>query len=287
MICKQRRYEPVNALLAGFILLCIFLCAVMIIGGTLYPPQLAHGATSPPSVAYVPSDPSEWLPTADARQVETGGYWLAYDGRSRTARYVIEVLTPKSLVKHVDRASGFKADPTAPPEARAIPADYVGSGFDQGHLAPAADWMTSDKLQSATFLLSNVAPQVPSCNRGVWKLLETHVRDVASSNDVTIVVTAPLYLPDSAGRFTVATVGKNGVWVPTHFGKAICVFKSGDSQLAAWIVPNTDDTEHDPHCYQVTVDAFESASGLDVFAPLPDAQEKPLEAKINVVPEPD
>lgn len=218
----------------------------------------------------------DWLPTADARL--EGGYWLSYDGRTKTARYVLEILRPDQLEKATERVASFKADPAAPKECRASPRDYEGSGYDKGHLAPAADWAQSAELQAATFILSNAVPQEPACNRIIWRMLETHVRAIAAESQLAIVVTAPVYLSDD-GHLTIELVGANQVWKPTHLAKAI-IWQHGDGfiESAAWIIPNTTDEDGNFARYQVTVDDFEAAAGVDVFAALPDAIEPSVES---------
>lgn len=245
--------------------------------GSMFDPMLSETAAE------------HWLPTKDARQVPGGGYYLAYDGRARTARYVLELLTRTSLRKKVTRAAGFRADEDAPAEARATPASYERSGYDQGHLAPAADWMGSDKQQAATFILSNAAPQMPSINRGVWKALESHVRTVAEESNGAVVITAPLYMPDPGEKsFTIEVIGKDRVWVPSHFGKAmLCQDGVGRWSMSAWIVPNVAVEDPDYHCYSVTMDEFESALGIDLWAALPDGIEKELEKRPKLVPVPE
>lgn len=219
-------------------------------------------------------DASAWLPTADARPV--GDYFLSYDGRTRSARYVVEVLTPASLAKRVSRATGFRVDAAAIAEARATPADYAGSGFDQGHLAPAADHLRDSEAQLATFVLSNVAPQTPESNRGTWKQLEEHVRNLASECERAIVVTAPAYYSRDRPQLTVELIGRNRVWVPTHFAKAVCLQRAGSVELRAWLVPNDlCDVSYD--ACEISVDEFESVVGVDVFAPLDDRTEAQLE----------
>lgn len=218
----------------------------------------------------------DWLPTADARQ--EGGFWLSYDGRTKTARYVLEVLRPDSLEKATERTASFRVDTNAPRECRATPKDYEGSGYDKGHLAPAADWAQSAELQAATFTISNAVPQEPQCNRIGWRMLEEHVRKLAIKSQLAIVVTAPAYLSDN-GTLKIELVGASGVWKPTHICKAVLwQHDDGFIESAAWIVPNTKDESGDFSRYQCTVDDFEAAAGVDVFAALPDSVEPSIES---------
>ncbi|MHC4880887.1 MAG: DNA/RNA non-specific endonuclease [Planctomycetota bacterium] len=219
---------------------------------------------------------STWLPTKDARPV--GGYWLAYDGRTKSARYVVELLTP-SDGDGAGRHSGFRTDPDALPEARAIDDDYAGEPYDRGHLAPSADHEASAELNRATFILSNAAPQDPSLNRGQWRSLEAFVRQIGNRQPC-LVVTAPLYLPDAQGDISLTTIGDSNVWVPTHFGKAVYFNGPRGPTAIAWVIPNANPGDGDRAHYdafRVSIDRFESAAGIDLFAPLPDDLEDDLE----------
>ena len=78
--------------------------------------------------------------------------------------------------------SSFKFQPDArcganPPTS----IDYLLSGYDRGHLCPAADRSASKARMKATFLLSNVVPQSPSLNRGDWKRYEDAARRYATN----------------------------------------------------------------------------------------------------------
>jgi endonuclease G len=55
--------------------------------------------------------------------------------------------------------------------------DYEKSGYDRGHLAPAADMGFSKITMAESFYYSNMSPQVPGFNRGIWKQLEEQTRN--------------------------------------------------------------------------------------------------------------
>ncbi len=95
------------------------------------------------------------------------GYVLAYDGRAKTALWVQEELTKETVSGSVQRSQfHFVPDADIPRVIQSDTADYRGSGFDRGHLAPAADHRSSSNAMRETFYLSNVSPQVPQFNRG-------------------------------------------------------------------------------------------------------------------------
>ena len=81
------------------------------------------------------------------------------------------------------RKDNFKPDPLLPKETD-LGADYVGSGFDRGHLMPAkSNQCQTPSVQDECFYYSNMAAQYHRLNAGDWKSLETMTRDVAVKED--------------------------------------------------------------------------------------------------------
>ena len=81
------------------------------------------------------------------------------------------------------RRDAFQPDPQAIVETD-IKADYVGSGYDRGHMSPAASnqCQTAD-VQIQSFYMSNMAAQTHRLNAGDWKSLEFLTREWASKYD--------------------------------------------------------------------------------------------------------
>jgi len=81
------------------------------------------------------------------------------------------------------RKDNFKPDPLLPKETD-LGADYVGSGFDRGHLMPAkSNQCQTQSVQDECFYYSNMAAQYHRLNAGDWKSLETMTRDIAVKED--------------------------------------------------------------------------------------------------------
>lgn len=201
--------------------------------------------------------------------IEHAGYSLAYDGKTRNASWVHETITADSLEGSADRARcDFMEDPLVPSPFRATKADYQGSGFDRGHMRPAANAKASPASMQETFYLSNICPQVPKLNRGYWSQLEKYVRALASQYKVLHVYTGPLYLPqkeaDGKRYVKYQVIGPNDVAVPTHFFKVIVAEKaSGAKDIEAYIVPNSavsPDTLHT--AFRTTLEKVERAAGV-------------------------
>ena len=71
--------------------------------------------------------------------------------------------------------------------------DYRRSGYDRGHLAPAADMAFDNLAMSESFYMSNMSPQNSKLNRGLWARLENRIRDwVRRGDGDAYVITAPI-----------------------------------------------------------------------------------------------
>jgi len=94
--------------------------------------------------------------------------------------------------------------------------DFKGSGFDKGHLVPAGDFYWNQLLKNESFVLSNVSPQAPSLNRGIWARLEEAIRArVLSSDSEAYVVTGVIHHPGED------EMGGRRVGIPSFFYKII------------------------------------------------------------------
>lgn len=115
---------------------------------------------------------------------------------------------------------------------RATHDDYTHSGFDRGHMVPAADRSRCLSSMKQTFLMTNVCPQVPSLNRGAWKSLENACRQVAENGTPVRIVADAVFWPADTQR-----IGRNGVAVPHGFVKTVYCSHT-DSILYAKYFPN-------------------------------------------------
>lgn len=126
-------------------------------------------------------------------------FTIGYSWHHRQAKWTLEIISQESLMvqdlPEVERQDYFRADLRIPRRFRAGLGAYVGSGFDRGHLVASADKDLLEIQNSETFLLSNMSPQTPSFNRGIWKNLERAVRELDQDPDIfeTYVLTAPVF----------------------------------------------------------------------------------------------
>jgi endonuclease G, mitochondrial len=203
------------------------------------------------------------------------GYSLVYSEEHEQAKWVAYVLNKKELSGTFPRSDNFNEDP-AVSSGSASNSDYSKSGYDRGHLAPAADMKWSEKAMSESFYYSNMSPQLPAFNRGIWKILEEKVRDWALENDSILIVTGPI-LP-SKNEKKLATIGHNSVAVPKYYYKAILDFKKEKSKSIAFVLPNKG-SKMPLKSFVVSIDSLEKLSKIDFFYKLDDKLETSIESK--------
>jgi endonuclease G len=245
---------------------------------------------APPSTAdgFANNVHLQWgFPGGSCSPLNKDVYITCHDNERRLPQWVTYRLRRQDLENPVsERTDDFRPDPELEAIARAELADYRSSGYDRGHMAPAADFKRSDDAMSTTFLLSNMAPQRPNLNRRIWAQLEDQVRQLTQSHGRVWIFTGALYLDGNDRPTTPAATINGRVAVPTHFYKAIlCEHANGNRELFGYLLPNQLDPIADPlDSFAVTVDRLEELSGLDFFAALPDAEETQLQRIRRVIP---
>jgi len=151
--------------------------------------------------------------------------------------------------------------------------DYLKSGYDKGHLAPAADMGWSALTMKESFYFSNMSPQLPGFNRGVWKRLEELMRSWAIDNKAIYIVTGPLL---SKG---LPAIGSNGVSIPNYYYKVILDYTQPEIHAIGFILPNASSSAS-LSTFAISVDEVERQTGIDFFPALPDDQETKLEKEV-------
>ena len=200
------------------------------------------------------------------------GYRLGYDNTTKLATWVAYRLTFDKLTEpSVERSNNFQVDHEV--LASADPKDYVHTGFDRGHLAPAADMSSSEEEMQESFLMTNISPQLPSFNRGIWKNLERAVRIWARRESSVYVITGPILSREATHK----TIGKNQIPVPEYFYKVI-LDETEPRKMIGFIIPNSA-TTNSFWSFAMSVDDVEAFTGLDFFRGLPG--ERKLESKFN------
>lgn len=206
--------------------------------------------------------------------VEHQFYTLKYNEKTEQPDWVAYTLKKVNLDNSkFKRTDNFREDPDVKTKSAAL-ADYKGSGYDRGHLAPAADFSWTKEGMSESFYMSNMSPQQPGFNRGIWKKLEERVRDWARSNNEIYVVTGPIFLGKGE------KIGKNKVVVPDQYYKVILELNGKEIKGIGFILSN-EKSSKDLRAFAMSIDEVEKATGLDFFPGIPDPLENKIEQTFN------
>ncbi len=216
---------------------------------------------------------ADFLPVPAKDLVRHRYYTLSYNEQFEQANWVCYVLTDSMVVNGgEERSNKFKIDKLVA-TGSAKSSDYTKSGYDRGHLCPAADMGFNPVAMEESFMMSNISPQTPDFNRGIWKTLETSVRNWAKQERQIIVVTGPIF-KDNKG-----SIGQDEVAVPGYFFKII--FDDTDSpKMLAFIFPNAK-SDRPLTDFAVPTDKAEKLTGYDFFSQLPDELETRLESRVD------
>ena len=215
------------------------------------------------------------IPSGQGQIVNREGYAFCYSEKHEQPLWVAYQLTKDEVLSKVaKRKDNFRKDPLIKTGSAAL-ADYKGSGYDRGHLAPAADMAWSEKAMSESFYLSNMSPQVPGLNRGMWKDLEARVRDWSMVNEELYVYTGALIRPGYK------SIGTNKVTVPQWYYKVIVDVHPPELKAIAFIMPNRK-PQKSMQEFVVTIDKLEEVTGLDFLSALNDAQQSKLESSYDL-----
>lgn len=192
------------------------------------------------------------------------GFYLVYNEEHEQADWVAYELTQeKAQAKIAKRTDKFLVDPLIQ-TGSATNEDYYKSGYDRGHLAPAADMSFSHESMAASFYYSNMSPQAPSFNRGIWAKLEETVRQWVIKNKHVLIVTGPVLNAEALG-----SIGPNNVTVPSAYYKVLLDISGNDYKGIAFILPNEGSKEA-LSSFVFTIDEAEEITGINFFPLLPE-----------------
>jgi endonuclease G, mitochondrial len=194
-------------------------------------------------------------------------YAIHYRYDTKTAEYVVEHVTIEGTTGSSKRKDDFRPDPAIPAQHNASLKDYAGNPYDRGHLAPAGNNTQNDQVMSESFFLSNMVPQVPNHNRGIWKQLETFVRDWVVDHGMDLYV-----ISGTAYNKEFKTIGEGRVGVPDQLWKVIIDRKEG--KAIAFVFPNTALPVEDLPKYVTTVAEVEKLTGINFMPKLPKEKSK-------------
>ncbi|WP_247666530.1 DNA/RNA non-specific endonuclease [Aquimarina sp. MMG015] len=212
-----------------------------------------------------------YLPTSTTNAIIShDNYILSYSEKHEQPEWVAYELKKEHLSKNEFKRPFFEVDD----KVRSSSADwrnYKNTGYDKGHLCPAADRRFTYDAFEETFLTSNISPQNHEFNAGIWNQLEQKTRYWAKIYNGVYVITGGILTDD------LKTIGYEAVSVPKYFYKVILDYSSKKPKMVAFLIPNKD-TNKRLSSFVVTTDSIEKLSGIDFFPELSDDLENKLEA---------
>lgn len=197
------------------------------------------------------------------------GFRLSFNRHNRTPNWVAWELLGRETEGEAKRHNKFWQDRRV--DGCPTTDDYKNSGYDRGHMCPAAEQRWSRKAMDDCFVMANMCPQDHALNSGAWNTLENKERLWARRDSAIVIVAGPLYEPDSRN-----TIG-DGVLVPSAFFKVLLAPYVDKPRSIAFVYPNMSSPGNMQN-YVMTVDDLERLTGYDFFAALPDSLENEVEA---------
>jgi len=196
----------------------------------------------------------------------------------------------EQLEGNLSREDKFRTDPQLK-GPKATPQDYARSGYDRGHQAPAGNQTTDPELKAETFYMSNMAPQLPTLNRQIWRMLEEKTRGWVKEYGHAYEFTGSVFFdrkeddPATAdGTLSYRTIGKSAVAVPSGFYKIVIVEEGGAWKSIAFVLPNQDyKSPYDLEPYVTSVLWIEQHTGINFMPDLSPQERETLETHVSTI----
>ncbi len=201
------------------------------------------------------------------------GFTLSYNSKTLIPNWVAYELTSSEVDGQYPRGNGFGMDLDYKGR-QAMREDYSNSGWDKGHMAPAADMKWSRTAMYESFYLTNICPQDHELNGNDWLTLEKLGREWAKRFGSVYIVCGPII-----GNSYYGTIGNNKVVVPDAFYKAFLVVQDHRYHAIGFIMPN-ESKHHRIQEYALSVNELEEKIGIDLFPNIDDSIEEMIESDL-------
>jgi len=198
-------------------------------------------------------------------------FLISYSNIHEQPEWAFYKLNKQMISGKTKRMHYFRKDTQVIDETPSM-TDYKNSGFDRGHLVPAADMKLNRDSMRSTFVMSNVVPQRPGFNRKTWKILETKVRDFVKKKESIFVITGPV-LEGGLKKFS-----EQKISVPDRFYKILFRIVATRVEAISFLVPHNASST-DLREFVTSIDEIESVTGNDFLKGLPDHIEEELESE--------
>ncbi|CAN5443742.1 hypothetical protein BH10ACI1_BH10ACI1_17140 [soil metagenome] len=211
-------------------------------------------------------------------------YSLSYNRSKGTVNWTAWRLD-STWIGSAPRQDDFRPDPNLPAGwYQVTDTDYVGSGYDRGHMCPSGDRTRSIPDNSATFFMTNMVPQLAANNQGPWEDLESYCRTIAGQGNEIYIFSGPVG--------NVGTIAGGRVVVPQVTWKVVLILPNGTNDLSrvnkgtrafGIIVPNQTSGGVNINDlwrkYRVTVNSVEVLTGYNFFSNVPKNTQQIIERR--------
>jgi endonuclease G, mitochondrial len=258
-----------------------------------WPASVSAPTNSPHLLLGNPSQATPNLGNPDNYLMLKPQYALSYSRRNKLPNWVAWRLQASDLAAPgtSHRQNDFRADPELPSGWPATQtSDYTRSGFDRGHLTNSEDRSSNPIDNSATFLMTNIIPQSPDNNRGVWVELENYCRKLVRAGKELYIVAGP-HGQGGVGDRGASRNLAGGQPVPASTWKVVLVLDRPGAGLAgvnqntraiAVVIPNIQGIKNNPwRAYRTTVREVEKLTGYDFFNTVPANIQEAIEQRVD------
>lgn len=214
------------------------------------------------------------LPSGTAEQIKKyTGFTVSFNKENHTPNYVAWELLASEVGGSISRTDNFWQDTSVDgcPDEFA----YRGSGYDRGHMCPAADQKWSLQAMNDCFVMANMCPQDNDLNAKAWETLESKERQWAQRDKSLWIIAGPIYQSSDKER-----IGPYNVRVPSAFFKVLLALDVAEPRAIAFVYPN-ELAPGNMQDYAMSVDELEKRLGYDFFAELPDDLENKVESSYS------
>lgn len=218
------------------------------------------------------------IPPHEGTVITRTEYCIIHDDHSKIPVFAAYVLTAAYLGGSAQRKNVFYPDPFLNPSRRAELADYQKSGYDRGHLIPAGDMTRSAEAMYDTFTLANIAPQLPSFNRGVWKRVEEWTRGYAVKRGKILIKTGAILHTNRSEP--AKCIGPGRVAVAPYFYKIILTEEKEKLQAVSFVFPHQASSAPLSE-FLTNIDGIELMSGLDFLNLLTEEMQAVIERDLT------
>jgi endonuclease G, mitochondrial len=252
--------------------------------------RLASSTTNPNLLLGNPSRATHNPNNSDNYLIERPQYVLSYNRQRGIANWVSWQLNADWLGN--GERLPFTPDSSLPVGWYvAIPENYTGTGFDRGHLVPAADRNQTPADSKAVFLLTNIFPQAPDNNRGPWEKLERYCRELVKSGKELYILAGPAGTGGVGSKGSRTSIAKGKITVPEKTWKVVIVNDApsmglaginANTRLIAVVMPNEQGIKEQPwQPFRTSVREIETLTGYDLLTNLSPELQTALETQID------